>query len=116
MNFLILAITALAIFAVLLALKCYKKLVASGMFLSHRRGGQPVFRRCGECEGCGVTMLDGSPIPKSVRSVQQTSKGMIWPGSIANTKTCSGCQGLGSHWVEPTTNQPRPNSVDRRWL
>lgn len=115
-SWLIGAVAVLACTAIVFAIHIVKKLIESGMLLSQRSGGQPVFRRCKDCEGCGVVMIDGKPIPKSVRSVQQTPDGMIWPGSIANTKKCMECGGMGSYWTEPSTDKPRPNALETSWL
>jgi hypothetical protein len=65
---------------------------------------RPRWREHGECQGCGVLMLDGSPLPPESRAFYQSLSGTARragtiQGPVANVKACRGCQGLGHYWV-----------------
>jgi hypothetical protein len=74
-----------------------------GKSLAYANPEKPLWRSCDYCEGCGVVMGDGNPIPREDRSFYRTvsntakSYGVI-QGPIANTQRCEYCQGLGSTW------------------
>lgn len=64
---------------------------------------------CEPCAGCGVTMLDGSPIPKEYRTYYRSASSMarmagVIQGRIANTKNCGYCHGVGHVWKHPSSN------------
>ena len=97
---------------VMLALVCHKAR-KNGVFIAHKTNTEIYHKRCDDCDGCGVTMLDGSIIPPENRTYQNTSNGFVQRGKIANTKACGTCQGMGRVWMEE--GKPRPIAARRGW-
>lgn len=65
---------------------------------------KPLWKNCEECQRCGVTMIDGSPVPAEYRTFYRTVSGTakrhgVFQGPIANVVSCEDCLGLGSVWV-----------------
>ncbi len=89
-----------------------RKARQSGLFIARRTDAEIYHRKCQGCDGCGVTMLDGTIIPESIRTFRNTRQGYVFNSKLANTKTCTFCQGLGRVWIE--NDIPRPISQNRR--
>lgn len=58
---------------------------------------------CAACEGCGVVMLDGSPISREHRTFYRSvtplaRRAGVIQGRIANTRDCGDCKGMGHSW------------------
>lgn len=82
---------------------------------------KPLWRSCIPCEGCGVVMLDGNPIPQEYRSYYKTVSGAakqfgVLQGPITNIKRCETCKGIGHVWYyksqAQSTRLPGPGMLD----
>ena len=82
---------------------------------------KPLWQKCDSCQGCGVVLVDGSPIPQHYRSFYKTASDTaknfgVLQGPIANTKKCLDCGGMGHTWHyknKPQTIQlPGPGMFD----
>lgn len=106
-------VTILGLAAMWLAWFNVRRLKASGMFLFQRGTDKIVFRKCKDCDGCGVTLVGGHIIPKQYRTFENEADGLVFRGPIANTVRCDVCNGMGGLWVGKNAER-RNNISDRR--
>lgn len=92
----------------------YRKTRSVQVFIYRKTNAEIYHRTCDLCDGCGVTMLDGTIIPKDLRTYERTAHGWVRRPKIANTKACDFCLGMGRVWIEEGT--VRPIAAKRGWF